>query len=80
MGKGIALLTGEHPERGLLYAAIVPAVRFTEGKVGDSRLAAHLAPFRDEASALAALSASAAAAQTSLDPSGRIDAPPLESA
>jgi hypothetical protein len=54
------VITGEHPERGLLYAAIDPAVRFVEGGVRDSRFAARLAPFSDEAHARQALKAAGA--------------------
>lgn len=54
------VLTAEHPERGVLYAAVDPAVRFVEGGVRESRFGARLAPFRDEASARLALKAAGA--------------------
>jgi hypothetical protein len=49
------VLTAEHLEQGTLYAAVDPAVRFIEGGVRDSRFAARLAPFADEAAARLAL-------------------------
>lgn len=54
------VLQAEHPERGALWAAIDPAVRFIEGGVRESRFAARLAPFADEASARTALKAAGA--------------------
>lgn len=48
-------LTAEHPTRGTLWAAVDPAVRFITPGVRDSRFAARLAPFPDEASARVAL-------------------------
>lgn len=54
------VITAEHPERGTLWAAVDPGVRFIEGAVRDSRFAARLAPFPDEASARFALKAAGA--------------------
>ena len=51
------VITGEHPERGTLWAAIDPAARFIVPGVKESRFAARLAPFTDEASARVALKA-----------------------
>ena len=49
------VLTAEHPKRGTLWVAWNPSVRFVVPGVRDSRFAARLAPFPDEASARAAL-------------------------
>jgi hypothetical protein len=49
------LLTAEHPTRGLLWAAFDPCVHHIVGKVGESRWAARLAPFKSRAEAEAAL-------------------------
>jgi hypothetical protein len=49
------VLSSEHPDRGTLYAAVDPGVRFIVGGVRESRFAARLAPFADEASARQAL-------------------------
>lgn len=52
MMRGI-LLTAEHPARGRLFAA----VRFIVPQVAETRFAARLNPFTDEADAQAALDA-----------------------
>ncbi|WP_324748785.1 hypothetical protein SH591_08690 [Sphingomonas sp. LY54] len=57
------MLSGQHPDKGLLFAAIDPAVRFTEPRLGDSRLAALLAPYPSEADARAALESAGAVLQ-----------------
>lgn len=54
------LITGRHPELGLMYAAIDPDVRFVEPAVRASKLGARLAPFRSEDEARAALEAAGA--------------------
>lgn len=54
------VLQAEHPERGTLFAAVDPSVRFIEGGVRGSRFAARLAPFPDEASARQALKSAGA--------------------
>lgn len=54
------VLQAEHPTRGILFAAVDPSVRFIEGAVRESRFAARLAPFPDEASARVALKSSGA--------------------
>ena len=53
-------LTGRHPTRGLLWAAIDPTARFAEAAVAERRFGAYLKPFPDEASAQAALLAAGA--------------------
>ena len=58
------VITAEH-ENGTLYAAVDPSVRFIEPGVRDSRFAARLAPFPDEASARSALKATGAKLSTS---------------
>ena len=60
MAKPDKLLTATHPERGTLFAAIDPAVRFVAGEVRDRRFSAFLAPFPDEASARMALKSAGA--------------------
>jgi hypothetical protein len=54
------VIIAEHPGRGRLYAAIDPTVRFITPGVRESRFAARLAPFMDEASARIALKAAGA--------------------
>ena len=39
------ILTGDHDERGRLFAAIVPEARHVEPEVRESRFGASLAPF-----------------------------------
>lgn len=53
--KANNLLTGSHPERGLLWAAVDPSVHHIEGAVRESRFGAPLAPFKTCADAEAAL-------------------------
>lgn len=57
------MLSGQHPDKGLLFAAIDPAVRFAEPEVRDSRLGALLAPYPSEADARAALERAGAVLQ-----------------
>lgn len=45
------VITAEHPKRGTLWAAFDPSARFIVPKIGESRFAARLAPFPDEATA-----------------------------
>lgn len=56
MMRGV-LLTAEHPTRGRLFAAVDPAARFVVPQVAETRFAARLNPFTDEADARAALDA-----------------------
>lgn len=49
------LLTGKHPERGLLWAAIDGNARFLKGEVADRRWGAYLKPFTSEEAAREAL-------------------------
>lgn len=51
------LLTAEHPERGMLWAAVDQSVHHIEGRVSDMRFGARLAPFKSYAEAEAALEA-----------------------
>ena len=53
-------LVGHHPSEGALFAGIDPTARHIVGKVAQSRFAAYLAPYADEASARAALIAAGA--------------------
>lgn len=55
------LLTGRHPGRGLLWAAVDPAVHHIEGAVRETRFGARLAPFKTVEEAKAALLAAGAA-------------------
>jgi hypothetical protein len=55
------LLTGNHPERGTLWAAIDPTVHHVEGAVRETRFGARLAPFKNIEEAEAALIAVGAA-------------------
>jgi hypothetical protein len=48
-------LTGRHPQRGLLWAAIDPKVNYLEPQVTESRFAAYLAPFPSDEPARQAL-------------------------
>ncbi len=57
------LITGKHPEKGLLFAAVVPEVHHVEGKVGTGKLAALLAPYRSEEDAREALKGAGAVIQ-----------------
>lgn len=58
---GCLVLVADHPERGQLFAACDPSVRFTGARVGGSRLSAVLAPYNNESAARAALVAAGAA-------------------
>jgi hypothetical protein len=55
-----SVLTGHHPQRGLLWAAVDSNVRFLKGEIADRRFGAYLSPFSDEADAIAALKAAGA--------------------
>ncbi len=48
-------LIGRHPERGVLWASIDPAVHYLEPQITEGRFAAYLAPFTSEEAARAAL-------------------------
>lgn len=48
-------LTGHHPTRGLLWAAIDADARFLNADIAEGRFGAYLSPFTDEADARAAL-------------------------
>lgn len=54
------VLTGTHPERGILWAAIDPSVHHIQGTVRETRFGARLAPFRSREEAEAALIAEGA--------------------
>jgi hypothetical protein len=54
------IISGKHPEKGLLFVAVVPEAHHVEGRVGTGKLAALLAPYRSEAVAVAALEAAGA--------------------
>jgi hypothetical protein len=58
--SGKLLLTADHPQQGILWAAVDPMARFVEAGVRHSRFGARLAPFTDEASARCALKAAGA--------------------
>jgi hypothetical protein len=49
-------LTGKHPQRGLLWAAIDGNVNYLEPRITETRFAAYLAPFASEEAAREALS------------------------
>lgn len=53
-------LVGQHPDRGALWAAVEPSVRFAKAEVAERRFGAYLAPFHTEAEARAALVAAGA--------------------
>ncbi len=53
-------LTGQHPEKGQMFAAIDVRARFTEAAVAPLRFAAFLTPFASEGAARAALEAAGA--------------------
>jgi hypothetical protein len=55
MKKSKNLLTAQHPEGGILWAAVDPAVHHITGRVSDMRFGARLAPFKSRAEAEAAL-------------------------
>jgi hypothetical protein len=55
MKRASNVLAAEHPARGLLWAAFDPSVHHIVGKVGESRFAARLAPFKSRSEAEAAL-------------------------
>jgi len=55
-----AFLTGRHPRRGVLWAAIDANVHYLEPQVTETRFAAYLAPFTDEQAARSALTAAGA--------------------
>lgn len=53
-------LVGQHPDRGALWAAVEPNVRFAKAEVSDRRWGAYLTPFKSEVDARAALVAAGA--------------------
>lgn len=55
-----AVITGQHPQTGTVFAAFDPAARYVTGVVEGSRLGAILKPYRSEAEAVAALRAAGA--------------------
>lgn len=55
-----AILEGEHPALGKLFAAVDPHARYVQPKVSELRFAAMLMPFKSEAEATAALEAAGA--------------------
>jgi hypothetical protein len=55
MKRSNNLITAEHPNLGLLWAAFDASVHHIVGRVADSRFAARLAPFKSRAEAEAAL-------------------------
>jgi hypothetical protein len=56
-----AFLTGKHFKRGLLWATIDPAAKFTGSEVAETRLGGYLKLFTSEEAARAALLAAGAA-------------------
>jgi hypothetical protein len=64
MAKADNLLTGSHPKRGVLWAAVDPTVHHIEGGVRESRFGARLAPFKTHEEAAAALIAAGCSIQT----------------
>lgn len=56
----LRVVEAEHPERGRLFAAIDPSVRFVEAAVAELRFGAFLTPFASEEAARAALEAAGA--------------------
>jgi len=55
MKRSNNLITAEHPNLGLLWAAFDASVHHVVGRVADSRFAARLAPFKSRGEAEAAL-------------------------
>lgn len=53
-------IAAEHPQKGLLYAAVDPDARYLESRVGQTRLGAFVAPFPTEQAATDALKATGA--------------------
>lgn len=53
-------LIGQHPDRGALWAAVEPNVRYAKAEIAERRFGAYLAPFQTEAAARAALAAAGA--------------------
>jgi hypothetical protein len=49
------LITGEHSERGTLWAAFDPSVHHLTGRSAESRFSARLSPFRSREEAETAL-------------------------
>lgn len=49
------IVTGWHPHRGSLFAAIDPKAHHVEGRLAERRFSAFLSPFRCEGEALSAL-------------------------
>ena len=41
-------ITGQHPQRGPLWAAVDPNAKFMGGEIAGRRFAAHLAPYATE--------------------------------
>jgi hypothetical protein len=54
-GGGARYVFGQHPDRGRLVAAVDPHARFLAGRVGESRLAAFVAPYPSEKAAREAI-------------------------
>lgn len=54
------IITGEHPAKGTLYAAIDERAHHVVGRVAERRFGAFLAPFSCETDARAALAAEGA--------------------
>ena len=54
-------LTARHSERGVLWAAVDPNVRFLVPEIAERRFGAHLRPYPNEHDARAALIAAGAA-------------------
>lgn len=60
MAKPDNLLTGKHPERGLLWVSFDASVHHITGRVAETRFGARLAPFASREEAEAALVAAGA--------------------
>jgi hypothetical protein len=60
VAKSANLIMGKLPDAGNLFGAVDGSAHHVQGKVGETRFAALLSPFRSEADALAALKAAGA--------------------
>ena len=60
MAKTSSIIAGNVSGAGQVFVAVDPAAHHVEAKVGETRFAALLTPFRSEADALAALAAAGA--------------------
>ena len=58
--KTSSIIAGKLPDAGNLFAAVDGSAHHVEAKVGETRFAALLAPFRTDAEAKAALAAAGA--------------------